>query len=161
MEASLSGGTIYEEHQSFRLLNFIVLAAAAALVLTVVLTGVDLSKIEPDDLARIFGGVAVAAVVLWGFSRLDVTVSSTEFRFGFPLWHRRVAVAELQAGEVVRIPIWYGIGLHFVRGVWGYNARFGRGVTVVIKGRPYLIGSDDPERLQAALFQVTTRRNKA
>jgi hypothetical protein len=159
MDTVLSGTAIYEEHQSFWVLNVIVILFAIGLVLAVVLTGANPAAMKPEDLYSTLGALGLAAFALWGFSRLNLMVSTTEFRFGFPIWHRRVAVSRIQVGEITRIPLWYGIGLHFVGGMWVYNARLGRGVMVVIGGRRYLIGSEHPEQLQAALLQVAPRRS--
>ncbi|HEY3294893.1 MAG TPA: hypothetical protein VGL38_05610 [bacterium] len=161
METTLPGTTVYEEHQSFWLLNVIALVVAVGLVATALLSGVDPSKSRPEDLASIAAALVLAIGAMWGFSRLNIAVTTTDFRFGFLIWHRRVPADRVQVGEIAHIPMWYGIGLHFVGGQWVYNAKLGRGVQVVINGRRYLIGSDNPERLQAALLQVAPRRSKA
>ena len=161
MESTLSGTTIYREHQSFWLLNVIVLVVACALVLMAALTGTFPGNIHADAVPALVGGLLVAALALWGFSRLNVKISATDVQFGFPIWHRRIPVSAIYVGEIVRIPLWYGIGLHYAGGMWVYNARLGRGLIIAINGKRYLIGSDNPERLQAALLQVAPRRKPA
>jgi len=160
MDTVLSGTTVYEEHQSFRVLIVIAAVAGAGLILTAAVAGAGFGQMAPQDKLSAAFAVLLVVAALWGFSRLNTIVSTTELRFGFPVWHRRVALGKVTVGEVTKIPLWYGIGLHYVGGLWVYNARLGRGVIVVVDGRRYLIGSETPERLQAALLQVAARRDK-
>jgi hypothetical protein len=152
MDTQFSAAAVYEEHQSFRLLNIITVVVAAVLLLTVYLTGANPLDMDPEALISTLAAIGIAALALWGFSRLSVTVTATEFQFGFPIWHRKMPLSQIQVGAVVHIPFWYGIGVHYIRGMWVYNAKLGRGLEITVGGKRYLIGSDQPERLQAALF---------
>jgi len=152
---------VYEEHQSFVAMYVMAGAVLIALVLTAFFAGADLRVISPSDRNGMLIAAAAILVVLWGFSRLNVIVTTTEFRFGFPAWHRCVPLSSIEVGDTVPIRLWYGLGIHYAGGMWVYNARLGRGVMVTIKGTRHLIGSNDPERLQAALLQVAPRRSGA
>lgn len=161
MDTTLLGMTIHEEHQSFVIMRIMALAVVLALGVTAILVNWKQGVTDPNEVWSLALVGVMILLALWGFSSLRVTVTNTELRFGYPIWHRRVPVSQIQVGDVVRIPFWYGIGLHYVGRMWVYNARLGRGVMITIKGRRYLIGSDDPERLQAALLQVAPPRNHA
>jgi hypothetical protein len=103
-------------------------------------------------LALIMGGV------IWGLTQFMVEVHPGELRFGFPLWRMRFPADRIEVGDVEKISFAAGIGIHFWRGRWVYNARFGRGLLIRAGKTSYLLGSDDAERLQSALLMVAKRR---
>ena len=104
------------------------------------------------------GLALIAGGVIWGLTQLTVEVYPGELRFGFPLWRKRIPADRIEVGGVESISFAAGIGIHFWRGRWVYNARFGRGVMLKAGKRAYLLGSDHPERLQSALLMVAKRR---
>lgn len=69
-----------------------------------------------------------------------------------PFWRRRVPLSSIAS---TRIETWRplrdygGWGLRVGRDATLYNMRGNRGVRVELDGRDIVIGSDDPERLQA------------
>jgi hypothetical protein len=106
------------------------------------------------------GGLLLVALLLWGFLELTVVVTATELRFGFPFWRRRVPLSSVAVGEIVSLRFWYGLGIHRAPRGWVFNARFGRGVEIFANGVRYLIGSNDPEQLQAVLYRVAPRHER-
>jgi hypothetical protein len=106
-------------------------------------------------LALIMGGV------IWGLTQFSVEVYAGEIRFGFPLWRKRFGADQIEIGSVETISFAAGMGIHYWRGRWVYNARLGRGVTVKSGKTTYLLGSDHPERLQSALLMVAKRKVSA
>jgi len=142
----------YQEKQTLPLRGLYVAVVVAALVFA------GWQTHETPESPLILTIVALlAGLALWGFSTLHVIVTSVEIRFGFPLLRRRIPIHELTVGDVERIPLLAGMGVHYWGGRWVYNARFGRGVELLSGKRRYLVGSDTPERLQAALLQVRPR----
>jgi hypothetical protein len=111
--------------------------------------------------AMLAGMAIIAAGVIWGLTQFSVEISSSEIRFGFPLWRKKYRVGDLEVGAVEAIPFGAGIGIHFWRRKWVYNARFGRGVIVKTGKTTYLLGSNYPERLQNALLGVAKHRESA
>ena len=107
------------------------------------------------------GMAIIAGGVIWGLTQLSVEVYSREIRFGFPLWRKTYPLSDIVVGDVEEISFGAGIGIHFWRGKWVYNARFGRGVAIKAKKTIYLLGSDHPERLQQVLLGVANRRESA
>jgi hypothetical protein len=160
MDKVLSSAPIHEERQSFTLMYIIAVFAAAVIVTAAWSLNASAGRTDPTAMATLAFAAVMAGIAIWGFSRLTVTITPTELRFGYPVWHRRAPVTQLIVGDIVPIPFWYGIGLHFVRGMWVYNAHLGRGVVLWLGNNKYLIGSDHPERLQSALLQVAPRREK-
>jgi hypothetical protein len=104
------------------------------------------------------GLALIAGGVMWGLTQLSVEVYPGELRFGFPFWRKRFPADKIEVGDVETISFAAGIGIHFWRGRWVYNARFGRGVMLKAGKISYLLGSDHPERLQSALLTVAKRR---
>ena len=88
---------------------------------------------------------------------MKVVVTSSELRFGFAFWRVRFPLKDVEVLGVEPIPLLAGIGIHYHRGKWVYNARQGQGTHIVYQGKKhYLIGSDNPETLFNALKTATT-----
>ena len=97
---------------------------------------------------------ALMAVFFFGFRSLMVTVTTTEvelvYTAGWPT--KTIERASIVSAEHFRMPWWYGVGIRrtpkgWMWSVWGFD-------TVLLHlsdGRRFLIGTDDPEGLAAAL----------
>lgn len=88
------------------------------------------------------------------FSSLTVTVTGEEVRwqFGPGLWTHRIARADIVKAEPTRTKWWYGYGIRITRRGWLFNVSGLDAVAVTQKsGRVTLIGTDEPQRLAAAL----------
>ncbi len=107
-----------------------------------------------DTIFLVIMGIAILILLLSMVMR--VVVTSTELRFGFPFWRVRLPLEEIEIIGVEPIPLMAGIGIHFSRGRWVYNARLGEGVHIVSAGKKHhLIGSDNPQALFNALKTAT------
>lgn len=141
---------LYEEHQSFSLLIGIAIFAALAAVAPFVLA--------PRAQSNLIASGALAAAMLLllaSFRRLTIVVTAMELRFGFPLIGKRLPLRDVQVGDVLPITFWYGWGIHYIRGMWVWNARLGRGVQIRSGRRTYLLGTEQAERLQSVLREHT------
>ena len=97
---------------------------------------------------------ALAAVFFFGFRSLMVTVTATAVELAYTSgWPRKtIERATIVSAEPLRIPWWYGAGIRrtpkgWMWSVWGSD-------TVLLHlsdGKRFLIGTDDPEGLAAAL----------
>lgn len=97
---------------------------------------------------------ALMAVFFFGFRSLMVTVTTTEVELAYTAgWPTKtIERASIVSAEPLRIPWWYGVGIRrtpngWMWSVWGFD-------TVLLNlsdGRHFLIGTDDPEGLSAAL----------
>jgi hypothetical protein len=105
-------------------------------------------------------GVAVLDWILLSLTtRLDIVVTPTRLTFGLPIFKKNFALTALEVGGIEKISWLAGIGIHRWRSHWVFNAHFGRGVRLKAGRTYYLLGSEQPERLLAALQQaVPTRR---
>ena len=96
----------------------------------------------------------LVSVLFFGFRSLMVTVTPTEvemvYSFGWP--RKTIERARIVSAEPLRIPWWYGAGIRrtpkgWMWSIWGLD-------TVILNlsdGRCFLIGTEDPEGLAAAL----------
>ena len=88
-----------------------------------------------------------------GFLRLTVIVDCDEVRlaytFGWP--RRRIDRARIRSAVPQRIPWWYGWGIRRTPKGWMWNAWGRDAVLVSLADRGFLVGTDDPDGLAAAL----------
>jgi hypothetical protein len=145
---------LYEEKQTFALRNLII-----AIALVVAVFGLWLGKpVMLESVGVTLSVLILVGILLWGFSSFRVRIMPTELQFGFPFYTKHVPYDKLRLGDIAPIPFWYGMGIHFIRGMWVWNARLGRGVQIDVGRWKYLLGSDHPEKLQAALMERTRQR---
>jgi hypothetical protein len=102
----------------------------------------------------IYGLFAIIALTVALFAALTVEVDATEIRvkFGVGLVGKTIAVADVVRCERLRTRIWWGWGLHWTPSGWLYNVGGRDAVRVIlVHERPVIIGSDEAERLKAAI----------
>ena len=101
------------------------------------------------------GAVALGLLVLaWLFSSLTVAVSDDELRwyFGPGAWKYRLALAEIEAVQIVRNNVLNGFGIRMQPGFRLYNVSGLDAIELRLKtGEIRRIGTDDPAGLFAAL----------
>lgn len=131
------------------------------LVTAILLFGAWQTREHQWQLVMMAGLALIAGGVIWGLTQFSVEVSAGELRFGFPLWRKRIPAGKIEVGGMETVSFAAGIGIHFWRGRWVYNARFGRGVVVKSGKATYLLGSDHPERLQNALLMIAGGRKSS
>ncbi len=137
------------------------LSRALFLLVMVIIAGCILLSVMMTQGERIFDtiflvimGIAISLLLMSMI--MKVVITSTELRFGFPFWRVRLPLNEVEIIGVEPIPLMAGVGIHFSRGRWVYNARLGEGVHLVVAGKKhYLIGSDNPQALFNALKTAT------
>ncbi len=133
----------------YRIVGPLVLSVAAALVVIVWLAD------DAPSARWVF--VVVAVIVLASllvFSKLTVTIASgtldVVFGFGWP--GRTMDLREIVGVRQVRNTAYQGWGLRKIRGGWMYNVWGLDAVELDLEsGKKFRIGTDDPERLLAAL----------
>ena len=111
----------------------------------------------PGLVAALYATLAVAYVL---FYRLVVTVDERCVRaaFGIGWIAKRVPVSDIVATEIVRTRLRWGWGIHWTPAGWLYNVGGRHAVRLVLASeRPLLIGSDEPQALQAAIDTARAR----
>ncbi|HET7633304.1 MAG TPA: hypothetical protein VFK51_01130 [Burkholderiales bacterium] len=108
--------------------------------------------------------LALAAFVLIGtaivFSSLTIEIDETQlaWHFGPGLIRKSVALADIEYAAATQVRWTGGCGIHRTANGWLYNVA-GRGAVLVrLKNtRQFLLGSDEPERLDTALRSAVER----
>jgi len=97
--------------------------------------------------------VAMIALTFW-FSRLDVTVATTEIKvsFGFGKPHRVIPLAEVAEARRVRNNWIQGWGVRKISNGWMYNVWGLDAVELeMTSGDVFRIGTDEPDKLHTAI----------
>jgi len=109
-----------------------------------------------NDLGRapyLLGLFPMLTLIYVSFLRLTVTVDGAElllaYTFGWP--RRRIDRGRVISAVPERIPLWYGWGIRRTPKCWMWNVWGRDAVRVTLTEREFLIGTDDPEGLAAAL----------
>lgn len=98
------------------------------------------------------------------FDGLTIRVTGDELvwrfgRFGFPRGH--VALADIVSVTVTRTTFWEGWGIRLTRRGWLYNVSGHDAVLIQRRnGKTFLLGSDEPRKLKAALDRATEQATR-
>ena len=121
-----------------------------ALAVTLSLSASTLAA-APWLVVALFGLLALG-LLTYATLTVDVDDDRILARFGVGFIRKAIPVADIMRCEVVRTPVWWGWGLHWTPSGWLYNVSGRAAVRLQLKGqRPLMIGSDDAERLKAAV----------
>ncbi len=88
------------------------------------------------------------------FSSLTIRISerALQWQFGPGLIRKQVPLREIETVERVETTFLQGWGIHYTTQGWLYNVSGFQAVAVRLKGgRRFLLGTDEPEQLQAAI----------
>jgi hypothetical protein len=105
----------------------------------------------PWLVAALFGLLALG---LLAYSSLTVEVDATRVsaRFGVGFIRKSIDIADIVRCEIVHTPSWWGWGIHWTPAGWLYNVSGRAAVRLDMRSqRPVMIGSDEAERLKAAI----------
>jgi hypothetical protein len=103
---------------------------------------------------------AILIVAIFLFSSLTVEVDETELRlsFGPGVIRKTFLVGEIRDGRIVTNPWYYGWGIHMTPHGWLFNVAGFEAVELTFdSGRKVRIGSDEPNRLLAAIHRAMGR----
>jgi hypothetical protein len=121
-----------------------------ALLVTLSLSPATLAAV-PWLVAALFGLLALGLLT---YATLTVEVDATEVRarFGIGLIRKTIPLSDIARCEVVRTPSWWGWGMHWTPSGWLYNVSGRAAVRLEMTSqRPVMVGSDEAERLKAAI----------
>jgi len=121
-----------------------------ALLVTMSLSAATLAAV-PWLVVALFGLLALGLLT---YATLTVDVDSDEVRvrFGVGLIRKSIPVSDIARCDVVRTPSWWGWGIHWTPSGWLYNVSGRAAVRLeMTTERPVMIGSDEAERLKAAI----------
>jgi hypothetical protein len=121
-----------------------------ALLVTMSLSAATLAAV-PWLVAALFGLLALG-LLTYATLTIDVDSDEVRVRFGVGLIRKSIPVSDIARCEVVRTPSWWGWGIHWTPSGWLYNVSGRAAVRLeMTTERPVMIGSDEAERLKAAI----------
>jgi hypothetical protein len=135
------------EHTQRGTVPLVVLLVAALLLLA-------LAMLVPKVGDVPFTVIGILAICGLLFSSLTIQITDRELRwqFGPGLIRKEVPLHEIERAEVIETTFLQGWGIHYTFRGWLYNVSGFQAVAVRLKnGKQFLLGTDEPERLQAAL----------
>ena len=121
-----------------------------ALAVTLSLSAATLAAV-PWLVAALFGLLALG-LLTYATLTVEVDAEQVRARFGVGFIRKSIDVADIVRCEVVRTPSWWGWGIHWTPAGWLYNVSGRAAVRLDMRSqRPVMIGSDQAERLKAAI----------
>ena len=122
-----------------------------------------LAVFGPDEPESVWVMLALGAVMLLAlalFHSLTVEILRGELRirFGVGLIRKRFAIAEIVEVHPIRTRWWYGWGIRLTPHGWLFNVSGFDAVKIELSsGKKYVIGTDEPDRLHAAIESAIKR----
>ncbi len=110
----------------------------------------------PAPIGIVLTIILILAACAICFSSLTIAIQDhvLSWHFAFGLFRRTVPLAAVQAVETRRIPVLYGWGIHRTPEGWLYNVSGRAAVRIRLHDQTsVLLGTDEPEKLRAALEQ--------
>ena len=128
---------------------------AAVLVVAVVVVS---SALVASSTSSAWVDVALAvgfAIAFFPRLTTEVHAGYVQCTFGLGLVRRRVFLRDISVATVVRSSPFYGWGLRWIPNGWLWNVAGLDAVELQLSsGRRFLIGTDEPEKLAAAILQM-------
>jgi hypothetical protein len=127
-----------------------VVGFALALLVTLSLSAATLAA-APWLVVALFGLLALG-LLAYATLTVEVGAECVLVRFGIGIIRKSIPLADIVRCDVVRTPTWWGWGMHWTPSGWLYNVSGRAAVRLEMTSqRPVMIGSDEAERLKAAI----------
>ena len=115
-----------------------------------------------DRLVPAVRGVLLTLIGILGmcgflFSSLTIQITDHALRwqFGLGFIRKEVPLAEIERAEGTETTFLQGWGIHYTSRGWLYNVSGFQAIVVRLKsGKSFLLGTDEPDQLRAALVQA-------
>ena len=116
-----------------------------------------LGMLAPRVREVLFTLIGILAMCGFLFSSLTIQITDRALRwqFGPGIIRKEVPLHDIEKAEVIGTTFLQGWGIHYTTRGWLYNVSGFQAVAVRLKsGKQFLLGTDEPERLQAALLHA-------
>jgi len=113
-----------------------------------------LAPAPPFVVPMVFGVFVVCAYM---FSSLTIQITGRTlcWYFGPGLFRKKILLSDIRGAEVARTRLIHGWGIHRTTRGWLYNVSGFDAVAVRLDaGQEILLGTDEPERLRAAILRA-------
>ena len=135
-------------------------------ILLVIFLGAVLFLLALDGLVPAARGILLSLIGILGmcgflFSSLTIQITDRVLRwqFGLGFIRKEVPLAEIEGAEVVETTFLQGWGIHYTSRGWLYNVSGFQAILVKLtSGKAFLLGTDEPDRLRAALLQTLSQK---
>ena len=127
-----------------------------ATFLVAILFLLALDRLVPAARGILLGLIGILGMCGFLFSALTIQITDRVLRwqFGLGFIRKEVPLAEIESAEAVETTFLQGWGIHYTSRGWLYNASGFQAVAVGLKsGKTFLLGTDEPGQLRAALLQ--------
>ncbi|NLF38566.1 hypothetical protein GX586_03930 [bacterium] len=125
----------------------------------VVCLAIMLIKDVPGFAPFIVAGIMAVTGVMFSTLTIEIAGDSLRWRFGPGLIRFREPLGGIARAEPTRTSFWCGWGIHLTLRGWLYNVSGFDAVLVTRKnGRTFLLGTDEPEKLSAAINEAAGGR---
>jgi hypothetical protein len=97
-------------------------------------------------------GLVMLGLLTYATLTVEIDNRRIEARFGIGLIRKSIDLADIARCDIVQTPPRWGWGLHWTPSGWLYNVSGKAAVRLqMVSERPVMIGTDEPERLKAAI----------
>ncbi len=97
-------------------------------------------------------GILTICGLIFSSLTIRITEQALEWQFGLGLIRKEVPLKEIEGVEVTGTTVLQGWGIHYTSRGWLYNVSGFRAIAVTLKnGKQFVLGTDEPEQLVAAI----------
>jgi hypothetical protein len=142
------------EHCQFA--KILIIMLCFGIVLCLVVAGV---LRESAGITLSVAAIRGACALLFSSLTIEVTDQHLRWRFGPGRIRKQVSLVDIGHAEVTRTRVIEGRGIHLTSRGWLYNVSGFQAVEIHLKrGKRFLLGSDEPEKLVMALGERTNAK---
>jgi hypothetical protein len=116
-----------------------------------------LDTLVPAVRGKVLALAGILALCGFFFSSLTVRITdrALQWRFGPGLIRKEVPLKEIERVEATETTFLQGWGIHYTSRGWLYNVSGFQAIAVTLKGgKQFLLGTDEPEQLRAAIHHA-------
>jgi hypothetical protein len=140
------------EHTQRGTVVIVTLVGAAAVCLAV-----STALPAPPYVAPMVFGVFVVCAYMFSSLTIQITGRTLRWHFGPGIFRKEIPLSEIQGAEITETRLVHGWGIHLTPRGWLYNVSGFQAVAIRLRsGKGFLLGTDEPERLQAAILRAIT-----
>lgn len=115
---------------------------------------------EPDSIwpLILMGGVMLVVLALFHSLTVEIVRGELRIRFGVGVIRKRFPISDISRVQTLRTKWWYGWGIRLTPHGWLYNVSGFDAVKIeMASGKKYVIGTDEPKKLLAAIESAMKR----
>jgi hypothetical protein len=138
------------EHTQRGTVMLVALVGAAAVCLAI-----TAAVPAPPYVAPMVFGVFIVCAYMFSSLTIQIAGRTLRWHFGPGIFRKEVPLSEILGAEVTETRLIHGWGIHHTPRGWLYNVSGFQAVVVRLRsGKQLLLGTDEPERLRAAILRA-------